>query len=160
MTVKTDQVAGRRTLRFESLADVQRDAETVSWRPAKTLGNWSVSQIIDHLARSIQAGFEGPQVWAPWFVRYLIAPVIKPRLLSKGMPAGFNMPKKMTHFMPGDDPNLAVSLQELTNWVDRLKAECPPLGHPAFGKLSHADWIRLHIRHGELHLSFIVPEPS
>lgn len=157
MTIRTNSVVGRRALRFESLEDLKRDAEQVSSRPAKTLGNWSVSQIIDHLARSIQAGFDGPEVRAPWYVRYVIAPMIKPRMLAKGMPAGFNLPKKMSHFMPGDDANIARSLQDLQKWADRLQVDCPRFGHPAFGKLSHADWIRLHLRHGELHLSFIVP---
>ena len=157
MTIKTSAVRGRRILRFESLDELQQEAERVASSPGKTLGNWNVAQILDHLARSIQASYYGPEVKAPWFVRMIIGPMIKSRFLSKGMPAGFSLPKQMAHFMPGDDPSLEVSLQELRTWLGRLKVNLPPLGHPAFGKLSHADWIRLHLRHGELHLSFVVP---
>lgn len=158
MTVNTGKVIGRRTVKFGTLDELLQDAEQVSGRPGKAVGNWTVAQILDHLAKAIQAGFDGPEVRAPWFVRWLIAPAIKGRFLSRGMPAGFALPKELKHFMPGDDAAVDQSLQNLRTWISRLKSDCPPLGHPAFGKLSHADWIRLHIRHGELHLSFIVPD--
>jgi hypothetical protein len=76
------------------------------------------------------------------------------------MPAGFTLPRQMSHFMPGDDVQVATSLGKLRTWTERLKVECPPLQHPAFGQLSHVDWIRLHLRHAELHLSFIVPDDA
>ncbi|MBS0206881.1 MAG: DUF1569 domain-containing protein [Planctomycetes bacterium] len=159
MTVNTARMAGRRTLKFSGLDDVLHDAEQVALQPGKTVGNWSVAQILEHLSKSIQAGFEGPEVRAPWFVRWIIAPMIRERMLSRGMPAGFALPKKMNHFMPGTDADVQHSLQNLRTWINRLKSDSPTVGHLAFGKLSHADWIRLHTRHGELHLSFIVPNP-
>lgn len=158
MTVNTAAVQGRRTLKFESLDDLLRDAEQVSSRPARTLGNWSVAQIVDHLGKALQISFNGPQVCAPWHVRLILAPLIRPTMLSKGMPAGFSLPTRMTSFLPEVDPDLETVLQKLGMWLDRLKKEAPTFKHPAFGALSHADWIRLHLRHGELHLSFIVPE--
>ncbi len=30
--------------------------------------------------------------------------------------------------------------------------------HPAFGKMNHDEWTKLHLRHSEMHLSFAVPE--
>lgn len=158
MTIKTGKVTGRRQIRFEDLDLMQDYATSVSSRPGKTLGNWSVAQILDHLANSMRAAYEGPEVRAPWFVRLIIAPLIKPRFLSNGMPAGFALPKEMKHFMPDDDATTATALEKLRLWIDRLKKEAPSRAHPAFGRLTHADWIRLHLRHGELHLSFIIPD--
>ncbi len=158
--IKTAAVKGRRKLRFATFDDVIKDAEHIVSVPCRTLGNWTVAQNIDHLGKSIQAGFEGPVVKAPWFVRWLIAPVIKPRFLTKGMPAGFALPKEMAHFMPRSDPATELALTNLRVWSHRLQTELPPNGHPAFGNLSHAEWIQLHLRHAELHLSFIVPEQS
>lgn len=156
--IKTSAVKGRRVLRFQDLDDVRRDAEDVASRPGRTLGNWSVAQILDHLANGIRAGFEGPEVNAPWYVRMIIAPLIRERMLAKGMPAGFSLPRQMLHFMPGEDATVETSLQSYRAWLHELKERSPHLRHPAFGRLSHADWIRLHLRHAELHLSFIVPE--
>lgn len=156
--IKTAAVKGRRKLRFATFDDVIKDAEHIASVRCRTLGNWTVAQNIDHLGKSIQAGFEGPVVKAPWFVRWLIAPVIKRRFLTKGMPAGFALPKKMAHFMPGSDPATETALNNLRVWSQRLLTEVPANDHPAFGKLSHAEWIQLHLRHAELHLSFIVPE--
>ncbi len=158
MTIKTGAVAGRRVLKFENLDDLQREAERVASLPGKTLGNWSTAQIVDHLAKSIRATYDGPEVTGPWFVRMIVWPIIKSRMLAKGMPAGFSVPKKMAHFLPDNNPILEASLRDLRTWLGRLKTEAPRLGHPLFGKLSHRDWIRLHLRHGELHLSFVAPE--
>ena len=158
--IKTAAVKGRRKLRFGSFDDVIKDVEQIASVSCRTLGNWSVAQNIDHLGKSIQAGFEGPAIKAPWFVRWLIAPVIKRRFLTKGMPAGFSLPKEMAHFMPGNDPATGLAIETLRTWTQRLQSERPKNGHPAFGDLSHEEWIQLHLRHAELHLSFIVPDPS
>jgi uncharacterized protein DUF1569 len=157
MTINTGSVKGRRTIRFEGLDDLQREAEFVASRPGKTLGNWSVAQIVDHLGKAIDASYNGPPVSAPWHIRLILAPLIRPGMLSKGMPAGFSLPGRMSHFLPDASPEMESSLQNLRNWLHRLKTEAPLLKHPAFGSLSHDDWIRLHLRHGELHLSFIIP---
>lgn len=158
MVIRTNALPERRALRFQTLDDVSRDAGDVASRPGRTLGNWTVARILDHLAISIRAGFDGPEVRAPWYVRMMIAPLIRERMLAKGMPAGFRLPRQLAHFMPGTDATVAGSLQALREWLGRLEGSCPQFGHPAFGRLSHADWIRLHLRHAELHLSFVVPE--
>jgi hypothetical protein len=33
----------------------------------------------------------------------------------------------------------------------------PTIGNPAFGKLTHEQWVQLNLRHAELHLRLQVP---
>ena len=40
----------------------------------------------------------------------------------------------------------------------QLKSECPKQVNPLFGNLSHEQWIKLNLRHAELHLSFQIPQ--
>src|SRR5690242_4251000 len=118
MTIKTGSVKGRRTLRFESLDDLIREVEFVVSRPAKTLGNWSVAQIVDHMGKAIDASYNGPQLRAPWHVRLILAPLVLPGVLSKSMPAGFSLPARMARFLPDDQPDLQPSLEKLRAWIE------------------------------------------
>jgi hypothetical protein len=38
--------------------------------------------------------------------------------------------------------------------LERLRREPPTGPHVIFGRLPHEDWIKLQLRHAELHLSF------
>ncbi|MFN5799079.1 MAG: DUF1569 domain-containing protein [Planctomyces sp.] len=29
--------------------------------------------------------------------------------------------------------------------------------HPGFGRMTHQEWLLLHLRHSEMHLSFAIP---
>ena len=40
----------------------------------------------------------------------------------------------------------------------RLKQECPQVPNVIFGKMTHEEWIKLTLRHAELHLSFLADE--
>ncbi|MBM4075790.1 MAG: DUF1569 domain-containing protein [Planctomycetes bacterium] len=158
MTVNTKSVSGRRELKFRSLDEAWKDAEHLCENTIKTLGNWTLPQIIDHLARSIRNNFEGPPLKAPWFVRYLIGPMMKNGMLNVRMPSGFQLPANMKHFLPGDNPVLPTVLNDYKVWTNRLTKDAPTNVHPVFGKLKHEEWINLHLRHVELHLSFVIPE--
>jgi len=93
---------------------------------------------------------------APWFLR-LIGPFVKRRIIKNGMSSGFKLPKEReaTAFPAASSPQEALG--KLRAAVGRLKQERMTARHPVFGKLTHEEWTRLHLRHAELHLSFAVP---
>ena len=156
--VKTGKVTGRRTLRFKNVDDVMAEAGRVTHQPMRPLGNWSVGEILDHLARSIQASFAGSAPPAPWIARTFIAPFVKKSMLTKGLPAGFKLPPTMAAFQPRLQIAAVVALEDLHAATARLMTESPGKSHPFFGRLTHDEWINLHLRHAELHLSFLIPE--
>ncbi len=157
MTVDTATVQGRRKLTFRSFDEVLVDAERLVFSPnTKTLGNWPLSQLLTHLATTINSSIDGVSTKAPWFLR-LVGPLVKWRIIKNGMSSGFKLPKEReaTAFPAASSPQEALG--KLRAAVGRLKQERMTARHPIFGKLTHEEWTRLHLRHAEMHLSFAVP---
>ena len=158
MTVDTRKIAGRRTLRFETFEQLMAEAERVASQPTRCLGNWTAAEILDHLARSIDESFAGSAQPAPWLARTFIAPFVKKSMLTKGLPAGFQLPEGMVKFQPRPSVSAADAIHGLRQATSRLSKESPSKPHPFFGTLTPEQWRLLHLRHAELHLSFVVPE--
>ena len=66
MTVKTTQVAGRRSLRFSSYQDIVDEARRLSGIPTRQLGNWSLGQICEHLAKGMDMAIEASSKGLKW----------------------------------------------------------------------------------------------
>jgi hypothetical protein len=149
----------RRNLRYECLDEFHADVERVARGKFRTVGNWSYPQILEHLSRSMICSLDGFGFKAPWFVRVLLAPLVKNSFLTKPMKAGFKLPKKLAGvLLPESDLSLPTALEHLRIAIRRCKNETPNADHPAFGKLASQEWNALYLRHAELHMSFVVPE--
>jgi hypothetical protein len=157
MAVDTATVQGRRKVTFGSFDEVLADAEKLSSSPnTRVLGNWPLSQLYTHLAAAMNGSIDGFSGQAPWFIR-LMGPLIKGRILRKGMSPGFKLPKEREaeSYPPAASPQEA--LEKLRRAVGRAQTERMTARHPAFGTMTHEEWTKLHLRHAELHLSFAVP---
>lgn len=151
----------RREVHYASLDEFLADAEHLAHVKHHTVGKWTYAQILDHLGRTMRCGFDGYGFRAPWFVRYLIAPLIKNSFLTKTMKPGFKLPKRLAGaLLPADDAALGPALESLRQAVARSKRETPTAEHPAFGKLASQEWTSLNLRHAELHMSFAVPDET
>ena len=153
----TKRVRGRRAVRFESYQDLVNDAAVLVATGARALGNWNVGQVFAHLAQAIDFSISGFPSAAPWWVR-LAAPLFRRRILRGPMPAGFKSP------YPAAQPDLAfesVSPAEgfamLERAVARVQLDTERALHPVFGELSLDEWDQFHLRHAELHASFLIP---
>jgi hypothetical protein len=155
--VNTKTVQGRRTLHFTSLSEVVADAEMLVASPGtRMLGNWPLDQLLMHLSTAFNASIDGSSAQAPWYIR-LAAPLIKGRMLNHSMRAGFKLPTRVEPaFYPPAISN-HDALDRLRRAVARLQSERMTSRHPALGKLTNDEWLKLHLRHSELHLSFAVP---
>jgi hypothetical protein len=150
----------RRVLHYDSLDNFLADAEHMARVRYRTIGKWTYAQILDHLGRTMRCGFEGFGFQAPWFVRYLLAPLIKNSFLTKPMKPGFNLPRKAVAILPAENAELQSALESLRQVVARSKRETPTASHPAFGKLASQEWTSLNLRHAELHMSFVIPDET
>lgn len=156
MAVDVKRVPGRRELRFESLDEVVGDAEALVASPeTRTLGNWPLPRLLSHLTMTINNSIDGFQERAPWFIR-LLAPLIKGKVLRKMTP-GIRLPKSAESYAFPDAGPAAEALVKLRAAVARTKSERMTAPHPAFGAMTHDEWLQLHLRHCELHLSFATP---
>ena len=152
----TQQVENRRELHYSNLNDIITDAESLASGEYRTSGNWTFGQILEHLAMAMDCSIDGFGFKAPWLVRTFVAPVIKNRVFSKPMPAGFKLPAKASRLQPGD-VTVEEGLEHLKRAIARYETETPSAPHPFFGKLARQEWVSLTLRHAELHMSFVHP---
>jgi hypothetical protein len=146
---------GRRTLSFSSVAEVMPEVDRLL-AGHRTVGNWNLGQICNHLSDAFRLSIEGFPMRAPWLVRKLIGPVAKRRVFSKGaMPSGVKLPEK---FAPRPGLDARAEAEALRAAIRLFSAGAGPLApHPVFGPLTVAEWHRLHCIHCAHHLGFAVP---
>lgn len=161
--IDTKQIKDRRTLRFENFDEVLRDAEKLAEAERRgtlrTTGNWSLGQALGHLAFWANAPFDGypdmPRM--PWLMRMLL-PLFKNRFLNKGMPAGVQIRGVPAGTFGVEPMATDQALPALRSALERMDREQPTAPNPIFDHMTHAEWIKLNLRHAELHLSFFHPE--
>jgi hypothetical protein len=154
------KAATRRVVHYSSLDEFQAEAEHLAKGKFRTIGNWSFSEILDHLAKTMTASVDGFGFKAPWWARVLIAPLMKNSFLTKTMKPGFKLPKAAWALMPANALSPAGAMENLRTALARVTNEPANAEHPFLGKLASQEWTSLHLRHAELHMSFVVPEES
>jgi hypothetical protein len=161
--IDTGKVKDRRALHFNTLeemwADVQRIAAAERAGKLRRTGNWSAGQTLGHLAAWADFAFDGypPDMKVPWFIK-LFLKLRKKQFLRGPLPAGVKIPR-VEGGTKGIEPlSLDEGLARLRRAMDRLEASPPGTANVIFGPLTHEQWQALHLRHGELHLSFLHPE--
>jgi hypothetical protein len=152
--------AARRVVHYTSIDELLTDAELVAGQKFRTVGKWSFPQILDHLARTFTASVDGFGFQAPWFARALIAPFMKNTFLTKTMKAGFNLPKSAKALFPDADLALPAALDRLKQSIARYREAPQRAPHPFLGMLAAQEYDSLHLRHSELHMSFVVPDET
>ena len=145
----------RRTVQYHSLDEIVADAERLVTAGAATTGNWSVGQILVHIANVMDMSIDGTDVKAPWWLRFLLGTLMKKRMLAGKMPAGFKLPAKAEAQLVSPEVDAQTGLERLKAAVARLKQETHREPSPIFGPMDVAQWNQLHCRHSELHMSFI-----
>ncbi|HEY2881434.1 MAG TPA: DUF1569 domain-containing protein [Pirellulales bacterium] len=156
--VNTKKVTGRRKLHFNTLAEIQADAERLAAINVRQLGNWPLGYALSHIAGAMRISLDGANFRVPFYIR-LIVPLFKKKMLRDPMPAGFQLPKKASkQLIPDRQVSIEEGLNDLRATIDRLNREPQRHPSPVFGPMTREEWDQLHCRHSELHLSFFVPE--
>lgn len=151
MRVNTKRVVGRRLVRYDSLADLLDDAKRLSQVEVRSLGNWSPGQVYEHLARSLDASIDGMDFSLPAPARWLMTLLMKKKFLKEKLPPGF---KSSAAFVPSETTTEA-GLVSLERAVLRQQQESSRAPHPAFGRIGRDGWTEFHLRHAEMHMSFL-----
>ncbi len=156
--VNTAKVADRRRLHFGGLDELRAEVERLAAaREVRTLGNWSAGQVLVHLAVVMEKSIDGFEYrFAP--PMQLLARLLKNRFLTKPMRPGMKMPLRAYQELGPPPAEFAEGLDRLRRALNRLQTEPHGAAHPVFGAFTADEWARLHCRHAEMHLSFLVPE--
>jgi len=152
MTVNPKDAKGRRTVRYESYSDMLTDVEQMAVADVSTVGNWSLGQILKHLAMSVDSSIDGAGFSLPAPVRWVMKLLMKRKFLTKPIPAGFKTTKEFTP----DETSIEEGLALLRTAVDRQGKETKRAPHPGFGKFTAQEWTDFNLRHAELHMSFVI----
>lgn len=152
MSINTKKVGGRRQVRYASLDDLLQDAQQLAELETRVLGNWSQGQIYEHLARALDGSIDGAGFAIPTPVRWLMTLLMKRKFLKVAIPVGFKAPN---HMVP-DETSTEAGLAALQTAIARQKQESERAMHPGFGNLSREEWNDFHLRHAEMHMSFLV----
>jgi Protein of unknown function (DUF1569) len=147
---------GRRTLAFANLTEVMPEVDRLL-AGHRTVGQWSLGQICNHLSTGIIGSVDGFPVRLPWVVRKLIGPLIVRRILKEGrMREGVKLPEK---FVPRPGLDARAEAETLRAAIRLFGTHTGPhADHPLTGPLPHETWERLHCIHCAHHLGFASPE--
>lgn len=154
--VKAAHVTGRRTLHFNSYEDILADVHQMQACSKHALGNWSLGQICEHLAKAIEYAVDGAPFRAPWIFR-MVGPLIKKRIITRPMKPGFQLPKSAVEYLPSQTED-AAGIARLERAIERFR-HCDDIKpHSFFGPMTREEYDQLNYRHSEMHLSFVVPD--
>lgn len=158
--INTKQVKGRRPVHYNTYKDLMDDVFRVA--PShKTLGNWSLAQICDHLARSFRLQVKAADIVLPWSVSTFARLFLKRRFLTKSLPAGFSIPSKHVEtLVASPDLPLTQAIANLEQVIEQCKETRASQPHPLLGKLNREEWEAFNLRHAEMHMSFVLSQPS
>lgn len=154
--VETAQVPGRRTLSFKCYDDILGDIRAMNSQPTRHLGNWSLGQICEHLAKAIEYEIDGPPFAVPWYLR-MVGPWLKKRIITRPMKPGFKLPKSAAVYLPVNT-DAAEGIERLEQAIARYLQSSSLKPHAIFGPMTREECDQLNFRHAEMHLSFIVPQ--
>ncbi len=163
MTMReTTTPAKRRRLRFASLDEVLAEAERLATVPTRQLGQWTLGQILTHLSLAYEKSIDGTD-FRPGRLLRLVAKVAVPLwkrwVLRHGIPAGIRPPNFMfREVAPPPVVSTEDGLRTFRRAIGRLKAEPNRDWEQCFYAFTRDEWDQFHMRHAELHLSFLVPE--
>ena len=155
----TGKVRGRRKLRYQSFDEVLAEARRLHATPHRQLGNWTLPMILQHLANGIHGSIDGGTFNVKWYYKLIGPYVIKPMLVKGPFPAGFRLPRAAeARLVAQPDVDYDAAMTALEQAVERLKREPQRGNHPVAGKLTREEWDQFHLRHAEMHLSFLVDQ--
>jgi Protein of unknown function (DUF1569) len=158
LAIETGKVIGRRHLHFTSLDDIVADVDQLAnAKEIRCLGNWSGGQVLRHLTTVMNGSIDGMPRVMPGFLRFILRLVMKKRFLNKPMPPGFRLPKSGAALLPAPT-SWDEGLQGFRQAARRLQTETIRQPHPVLGPLTVEEWTKVHCRHSELHLSFLMPD--
>ena len=165
-TVDTRRVSKRRAIRLQTLDDLALEVERVTAAATtgsvRPLGNWSPAQVLWHIGRLMELSFDGfPFRYrrGPAWITRLFRLLAWRWLIALALRPGFQSPPEAATL----EPEPSVSLEEAAEYLkrqiararsgERMIRQCS-----VDGPYTHEQWVYIHLRHAELHLSFLAIE--
>jgi Protein of unknown function (DUF1569) len=146
----------RRQIDFHTWPELLADVERLHQSHYDRLGNWDLSQTLDHLGEGLRTALRGNEHQGPWVVRRVIGPLLLKRMVrQRRMKAGIKVP---TWWLPGPSHDESAAVNQFRSEVAAFQQlSTQPFPHPFFGPLTKNQWEDLVLIHAAHHLSFLIP---
>jgi hypothetical protein len=149
----------RRHLDFKAWPDLLADVDHLRQAHYDRVGNWDLSQILEHVGEGLCTALRGTNHRGPWIVRRFIGPLILKRILKeRRMKAGIKVPQ---WWLPGPSHDECAAVDQFRSEVAEFQGmTTTPCPHPFFGPLTKQQWNDLILVHAAHHLSFLIPRSA
>lgn len=125
------------------------------------LANLNLGQTLKHLALWMDASIDGTPMEPPPALIRFVARLLRQKFLSEPVMPGYKLSSRgESHFIPPEHTSPKEGLRALEAAMARLAREEKRAPSLLLGRLSAAQWDRLHLRHAELHLSYLLPREA
>jgi hypothetical protein len=165
-SIDTRRVATRRPVHLQTMdelvAEVERLTAAAAAGKVRPLGNWSPAQVFWHIGRLVELSFDGfpfrYRRGPVWIIR-LLRLLAWRWLIALAFRPGFKNPPEAATLEPDPSVSLDGAVAYLKQHVarirngERMTQECS-----VEGPYTHEQWVYIHLRHAELHLSFLAEE--
>lgn len=146
---------------FRSIDELKAELDTIeNAHEAGTLstaGGWTVGQNLSHCATFMNNSFDGFTMLAPWPLRVVCSLLLKPMITkpTAQMKPGIKLPKKAKELLPEDEVSVELGLEQMRQQVARIESGEQILrDSPLLGKMTHEQWIAVHLNHCRMHYGF------
>jgi hypothetical protein len=151
---------------LRSLDELSREIDRIEaaavQRKLRPMGNWLAGQVFWHLARFIELscdGFPFRYRRGPAWVSRLLRFLSWRSLIRLALRPGFNNPAEAAVLEPPEEVEFQAAAAYLREQINRIAAGTPMTqAVSAEGPYARDQWIYVHLRHAELHLSFLAIE--
>jgi hypothetical protein len=160
---ETRRVTGRRRVCLRTLDELVAEVDWVTAAAAadrvRPLGNWSPAQVLWHIGRLVELSFDGfpfrYKRGPRWLIR-LFRLLAWRRLIALALRPGFKNPPEAATLEPDPRLPLKQAAVYLKLQVARIRnRERMTQACSVEGPYTHEQWVYIHLRHAELHLSFL-----
>jgi Protein of unknown function (DUF1569) len=154
--VAGNQTVHRRQLDFRTWPDVLGDIDHLHRAHYDRLGNWDLSQTLEHVGEGLRTALRGTNHRAAWIIRRVFGPLVLKRILSqRRMKAGIKVPQ---WWLPGPSHDESAAVDQFRSEATAFQQmSTRPFPHPFFGSLTKEQWNDLVLIHAAHHLSFLIP---
>ncbi|HXY35740.1 MAG TPA: DUF1569 domain-containing protein [Planctomycetaceae bacterium] len=149
----------RRRLDFKTWPDLLADIDHLQRAHYDRLGNWDLSQILDHVGEGLRTALHGNNHQGAWIIRKFLGPLVLKRILQqRRMKAGIKVPQ---WWLPGPSHDESAAVEQFRSEASAFQEmTSPPFPHPFFGPLTKQQWNDLVLIHAAHHLSFLIPRDA
>ena len=156
MHASAPAAAERRKLDFHDVDQLIAELQQLRDGGYRRGGQWSLSQICDHLAIFVRGSLGAFKKLLPWPIRFFVGkPLLRKILRHARCTRALRVPAIL---LPGEPRDDAAAVDALVQLLRQFRDHAGPLqANPLFGELSREQWTQLHLIHAAHHLSFLTP---